>query len=71
LLAVLKAAVGNLDKRSTNRKAFSLVNGAPNFLNPTALLTGHLSYLSNSSASGASKPAGRESRYSGTVVAAP
>ena len=54
LLAVLKAAVGDLDNVRRIVKLFVIDNGAPNFTELTALRMGHLSYLSKCSASGAS-----------------
>src|ERR1700687_1666175 len=57
LLAVLKAAVGDLDNVRRVVKLFVMVNGAPNFTEPHRVADGHLSYLFKCSGSGASMPA--------------
>ena len=54
LLAVLKAAVGDLDNVRRIVKLFVMVNGAPNFTEPHRVADGDLIYLSKCSASGAS-----------------
>jgi len=57
LLAVLKAAVGDLDNVRRVVKLFVMVKVRRTSQNPTALRTGHLSYLYKCSGSGASMPA--------------
>jgi len=54
LLAVLKAAIGDLDCVRRIVKLFVMVNGAPHFTEPHRVADGRLNSLSKCSASGAS-----------------